>query len=131
MSVQQAKRVEGVGKERGLVGSFGLEAVVVGVEEAFRNLVRGCFGSDGQRSSGRVASLQSTISKMIGRQVAEETQRDKEELEEEGVDDCIGLWYGNLTPQSRKRVFTACACVPPLNILSEMRWYHMRLNLLY
>jgi hypothetical protein len=101
MSVQQASRAYALEKSHGLSTRFGFHEQVIGVEDAFRNLVRATQTTlpDGQQ---RVLSLQTMLSKMIGRQVAEETLRDKEELEEEGVDDCIGLLYGDLTVHCRK-----------------------------
>jgi len=107
MTAHQAGRAYALEKSKGLSTLYSFHEQLIGVEDAFRNLVRATVGHEaftggGQNATGRVPSLQSMICKMVGRQVAEETLRDKEELEAEGVEDCIGLWYGGLTVQCRK-----------------------------
>jgi hypothetical protein len=98
MSARQAGRAYALEKSKGLSTLYNFHEQVIGVEDAFRNLIRGIPSPDRHR----IPSLQALVSKMIGMQVAEETLRDKDELEKEGVDDCIGLWYGGLTVHSRK-----------------------------
>lgn len=98
MSSRQAGRAYMLEKKKGLSTLYSFHEQVIGVEDAFRNLVKGIPTPDQQR----IPTLRGLISKMIGQQVAEETMRDKEELEAEGVDDCIGLWYGGLTVHARK-----------------------------
>ncbi|PVG01612.1 hypothetical protein CPB86DRAFT_781411 [Serendipita vermifera] len=105
MSARQAGRAYALEKSKGLPTLYNFHEQVIGVEDAFRNLIRGIPSPDRQR----IPSLQALVSKMIGMQVAEETLRDKDELEKEGVDDCIGLWYGGLAVHSRKDALVAHA----------------------
>jgi hypothetical protein len=102
MTSQQARRAYALEKSKGLSTLYSFHEQLIGVEDAFRNLLRGVPPPEMNERAERVPSLQAMICQMIGRQVAEETLRDKEELEAEGVEDCIGLWYGGLSVQCRK-----------------------------
>ncbi|KIM28224.1 hypothetical protein M408DRAFT_144616 [Serendipita vermifera MAFF 305830] len=107
MNSRQAGRAYALEKSKGLSTLYSFHEPLIGVEDAFRNLIRGIpLPRDADE---RVPSLQALVCQMIGRQVAEETLRDKEELEAEGVDDCIGLWYGGLSVNSRKHALIAHA----------------------
>ena len=100
MNSRQAGRAYALEKSKGLSTLYSFHEPLIGVEDAFRNLVRGIPLQ--RNAEERIPSLQAMVCQMIGRQVAEETLRDKEELEAEGVEDCIGLWYESLSVNSRK-----------------------------
>lgn len=98
MSSRQAGRAYVLEKKKGLSTLYSFHEQVIGVEDAFSNLVKGIPTPDQQR----IPTLRGIIAKKVGEQVAEETMRDKEELEAEGIVDCIGLWYGELPVYARK-----------------------------
>ncbi|KAG8813671.1 hypothetical protein FRC19_002281 [Serendipita sp. 401] len=105
MSSRQAGRAYVLEKSKGLSTLYSFHEQLIGVEDAFRNLIRGIPSPD----TSRVPPLQAIISRIIGRHIAEETLRDKEELEEEGIDDCISHWYESMTVPSRKDAIVAHA----------------------
>ena len=98
LSSRQATRAYILEQQHGIAKLYNVHQQVIGVEDAFRNLVRSISTLDNER----VPTLRGLIAKMVGRQVAHETLRDKEDLENEGVDDCIGHWYGDLTIDTRR-----------------------------
>ncbi|KAG8830167.1 hypothetical protein FRC17_005295, partial [Serendipita sp. 399] len=101
----QAGRAYVLEKSKGLSTLYNFHEQLIGVEDAFRNLVRGIPSPD----ASRIPSLQAMVSRIIGRHIAEETLRDKKELEEEGIDDCISHWYESMTVPSRKDAIVAHA----------------------
>ncbi|CCA69600.1 hypothetical protein PIIN_03539 [Serendipita indica DSM 11827] len=105
LSSRQATRAYALEQQQGIAKRYNVHQQVIGVEDAFRHLVRSVVIPEDQR----VPTLRGLIAKMVGRQAAHETLRDKDELEEEGIDDCIGHWYGDLTVDTRRDALVAHA----------------------